>query len=74
MSFHIPPTAPEKALKAHLIYNKHFTNAIQKGLEYVNSHSAAEIANVIAPQFPETDIKTITIIVNRYLEAGYLKK
>ncbi|MGN0398103.1 MAG: ABC transporter substrate-binding protein [Candidatus Fimimorpha sp.] len=43
-----------------------FTNAIQKGLDYVNSHSADEIASVIAPQFSETDEKTIAIIVERY--------
>ena len=61
-------SARKSFLKAHPDTIQHFTNAIQKGLEYVNSHSAAEIANVIAPQFPETDIKTITIIVNRYLE------
>lgn len=45
-----------------------FTNAIQKGLDYVNSHTAQEIAEVIAPQFAETDVKTIAIIVGRYLE------
>ena len=28
-----------------------FTNAIQKGLEYVNSHTSAEIAKTIKPQF-----------------------
>lgn len=43
-----------------------FTNAIQKGLEYVNSHSAREIAKVIKPQFPETDEETIAAIVERY--------
>lgn len=43
-----------------------FTNAIQKGLNYVNSHSAEEIAKVIAPQFKETDEATITTIVGRY--------
>ena len=43
-----------------------FTNAIQKGLDYVNSHSSKEIAEVIAPQFPETDLATITTIVDRY--------
>jgi NitT/TauT family transport system substrate-binding protein len=45
-----------------------FTNAIQKGLDYVSSHTAEEIATVIAPQFPETDVETITTIVERYLE------
>lgn len=43
-----------------------FTNAIQKGLEYVNSHTSEEIAKVIAPQFPDTDEATIAIIVERY--------
>lgn len=45
-----------------------FTNAIQRGLDYVNSHTAEEIAEVIAPQFAETDVETIAIIVGRYLE------
>ena len=44
-----------------------FTNAIQKGLDFVNSHSAEEIASVIAPQFAETEIDTIAAIVERYL-------
>ena len=43
-----------------------FTNAIQKGLDYVNSHTPEEIAQIIAPQFPETDLETITAIVDRY--------
>lgn len=43
-----------------------FTNAIQKGLDYVNSHSSEEIARVIKPQFRETDEKTIATIVERY--------
>ena len=58
-------SARKSFLKAHPDTIQHFTNAIQKGLEYVNSHIAAEIANVISPQFPETDIKTITIINRR---------
>ena len=43
-----------------------FTNAIQKGLNYVNSHTAQEIAAVIAPQFTDTDEETIAVIVDRY--------
>lgn len=43
-----------------------FTNAIQKGLDYVNSHSAEEIAKTIQPQFKETDANTIATIVGRY--------
>lgn len=43
-----------------------FTNATQKGLDYVNTHTSEEIAAIIAPQFKETDIATITAIVERY--------
>lgn len=43
-----------------------FTNALQKGMDYVQSHAPEEIAKVIAPQFEETDIDTITTIVTRY--------
>ena len=43
-----------------------FTNALQRGMEYVNSHSSEDIAKVIAPQFPDTDADTIAVIVERY--------
>jgi len=43
-----------------------FTNAIQKGMDFVNSHSADEIAEVIHPQFKETPIENVTKIVERY--------
>ncbi len=45
-----------------------FTNAIQKGINYVNTHSAEEIAATIAPQFPETETINLVTIVERYLE------
>ena len=61
-------SARKSFLSAHPDAVQGFTNAIQRGLIYVNTHSADEIAKVIAPQFPETDVKTIAIIVNRYLE------
>ena len=43
-----------------------FTRAIQKGLDYCNSHSAEEIAAVITPQFPENTQNDIAVIVARY--------
>ncbi len=43
-----------------------FTRALQKGMDYVQTHSPAEIAKVIAPQFAETDLSTIETIVERY--------
>lgn len=45
-----------------------FTNALQKGMDYVQTHTPEEIAKVIAPQFEETDVETITAIVTRYYE------
>lgn len=43
-----------------------FTNALQKGMDFVQSHSASEIAAIIQPQFKESDLETITTIVERY--------
>lgn len=45
-----------------------FTNALQKGMDYVRTHTPEEIAKVIKPQFPETDLETVTTIVKRYHE------
>lgn len=45
-----------------------FTNGLQKGMEYVQTHTPEEIAKIIAPQFEETDLETITTIVTRYYE------
>lgn len=45
-----------------------FTDALQRGMDYVNSHTPEEIAQVIRPQFVETDLDTITAIVRRYAE------
>ncbi len=43
-----------------------FTNALQKGMDYVQEHSPEEIAKAIAPQFAETDMDTLVTIVERY--------
>ena len=45
-----------------------FTNALQKGMDYVQAHTPEEIAKIIEPQFPETDLETITTIVRRYYD------
>lgn len=45
-----------------------FTNALQKGMDYVAAHTPEEIAAVIKPQFAETDSATLTAIVARYHE------
>jgi len=43
-----------------------FTKALQRGMDYVGTHTSDEIAAVIQPQFPETELSTITTIVERY--------
>ena len=51
-----------------------FTNALQKGMDYVNSHSPEEIAKTIAPQFPETKMDALITIVRRYDEQDTWKE
>ena len=51
-----------------------FSDAMQRGLEYVNSHTPEEIAQVIQPQFKETDLETVTAIVRRYAEQDTWKE
>ncbi len=45
-----------------------FTDALQKGMDYVQKHTPKEIAEAIAPQFKETNLNTIETIVSRYYE------
>ena len=51
-----------------------FTNALQKGMDYVNTHTPEEIAKIIKPQFPENDLKTIETIAKRYQEQDTWKE
>lgn len=68
-SGYVPYTA-FSAKKSYLEKNPEvieaFTRALQKGMDYVQAHTPAEIAKVIAPQFAETDLATIETIVGRY--------
>lgn len=68
-SGYVPYTA-YSAKKSYLEENKDtvqsFVNALQKGMDYVESHTPEEIAKVIQPQFKETELDTITAIVTRY--------
>ncbi len=43
-----------------------FTNAIYKGQHWVAHHSAREIAQVLQPSFPDTDLELLTTVVQRY--------
>ena len=43
-----------------------FVAALQKGAEYVNSHTAEEVAAAIKPQFEEMEEETLATIIARY--------
>lgn len=61
-------SAKSSYIEKHPEMIQHFTNALQKGMTYVNTHTPEEIATVIAPQFKETDLDTITAIITRYAQ------
>ncbi len=44
-----------------------FAKAIKKGLDYVHSHSANEIAKSIYKSFPSTSIETTSKVLERYI-------
>ncbi len=67
-------SAKKSYLEAHPETVQKFTNAIQKGIDYVNSHSAEEIAKTIHPQFKETPLENITMIVERYKQQDTWKE
>jgi NitT/TauT family transport system substrate-binding protein len=43
-----------------------YTNAIYKGLIWTNTHSAGEIAALVAPDFKDVPIETILAVVAEY--------
>lgn len=61
-------SAKKSYLEEHPDLIQSFTDALQKGMDYVNTHTPEEIAKVIQPQFIENDLETITTIVSRYYE------
>ena len=68
-SGYVPYTAycaKKSYLAMHPDLIQRFTSALQKGMNYVNSHTAEEIAKTIQPQFSDTPLENITKIVKRY--------
>ena len=58
--------ASDEILKENPEVVEAFTRAIYRGQQWVDSHSSAEIAEVVLPQFPESDAETLTTIIERY--------
>lgn len=59
-------SAKQSYIKSNPDVIQGFTNALQKGMDYVQTHTPKDIAKIIAPQFEETDLETVTTIVTRY--------
>lgn len=66
-------SAKKSYLKDHQKELLSFTKAIQKGMDFVQKHSPEEIADAIAPQFPETEKDALVAVVTRYYEQGTWK-
>lgn len=76
-SGYVPYTAycaKKSYLAMHPDLIQRFTSALQKGMDYVNSHTAEEIAKTIQPQFSETSLENITKIVKRYQDQDTWKE
>lgn len=67
-------SAKKSYMEAHPEVIQAFTNALQKGMDYVQTHTPEEIAKIIAPQFEETELSTLTTIVTRYYEQDTWKE
>ena len=66
----VVPYTAYNAKKSYIENNKEtiqkFTNAIQKGLDYVHETDSKEIAKYLVNQFPEISLSDLTKIVERY--------
>lgn len=67
-------SAKKSYLETHKELLEAFTRAIEKGQKYVDTHTPKQIAKVIAPQFKDTDRKTLEKIIERYDEQDSYKK
>ncbi|SBV94580.1 putative binding protein YtlA [uncultured Eubacteriales bacterium] len=58
--------ASQSYIKNNSIVVQSFTNAVAKGQKWVREHTAQEIAEALADQFPDTKIDVLTLVVQRY--------
>ena len=61
-------SAKDSYMKENPEVIKGFVAALKKGMEYVDSHTPEEIAELITPQFPDTDKETMSTIIRRYAD------
>ena len=58
--------ASQAYIKDHADIVQRFTNAIARAQKWIAEHDAAEAAEIIAPQFPDTSVPVLTQVVQRY--------
>ena len=61
-------SARSSYIQNHLDFIIGFNHAIQKGLDYVHSHSDLEVATTILNQFPDTSLQDLESAIKRYRE------
>ncbi|CAN7248116.1 ABC transporter substrate-binding protein [Rossellomorea sp. LjRoot5] len=72
-SGHVPYTtfmAKDSYMKEHKETVEKFTKALYKAQQWVEEHSAADIAKVIEPYFEDTEVDLIETVVDRYKSQG----
>lgn len=72
-SGHVPYTtfmAKQSYLKENSDTVDKFTRAIYKAQQWVQTHSAEEIAKTVTAYFPDTDLDIMTTVVERYKSQG----
>ncbi|MBQ9280010.1 MAG: ABC transporter substrate-binding protein [Clostridia bacterium] len=65
--------AKKSYIENHSDIIEHFTRAIYKGLLWVESHTPEEIAEAVAPSFPDSDIALLASAIQHYKEIDVWK-
>lgn len=60
--------ASQSYMEEHPDVIQGITNAVARGQQWVREHSASEIAEAIAPQFPDTDPEELEAVCQRHLD------
>ena len=58
--------ASQSYIAAHPDTVQGFANAVARGQKWIQDHTAAETAQAISAQFPDTDVKVLESVVQRY--------
>ena len=59
-------SARKSYIEEHPEVIEKFVKGLQKGMDYVNSHTSEEVALSIKPQFEEMEEQTLAVIIERY--------